>query len=92
MPLLLIYNVVCYCCYTIYTGLDVHCLQPKVNEQPVVEVGKKRPANDENLDPASSSSELPPSKQPRTIDIDLPNRWEDFTNSENIAKGEKTQM
>ena len=51
-----------------------------------MELGKKkRPANDENVEPLSS--EVPPTKQPRTIDINLPNRWEDFASSENTAKG-----
>ena len=51
-----------------------------------MELGKKkRPANDENVEPLSS--EAPPTKQPRTIDINLPNRWEDFASSENTAKG-----
>lgn len=60
-------------------------VQPKLNEQPVVEsAGKKRPANDENLEPVSN---VPPAKQPRTIDINLPNRWEDFASSETTTKG-----
>ena len=52
----------------------------------MVEPGnRKRPTNDENLEPAVDHP--PPAKQPRTIDINLPNRWEDFTNPENTAKG-----
>ena len=65
-------------------------IQPKLNEQPVVETvgtNKKRPANDENQEPSSLDAALPPAKQPRTIDINLPNRWEDFANSENTTKG-----
>ena len=61
-------------------------MQPGLNEQPPVEAGKKkRPAaaNDENLDPATVQP--PPAKQPRTIDIDLPNRWEDFSTADNTA-------
>ena len=56
--------------------------QPKLNEQPAVRLSNKRPANDENLEPIDP----PPAKLPRTIDINLPNRWEDFTSSENKGK------
>lgn len=61
----------------------MYFLQPSLNEQPQVEGGKKRPANDENIDPSTQ----PPAKQPKTIDIDLPNRWEDYSTAENTAKG-----
>lgn len=48
-------------------------LQPSLNELPVDSGDRKRPANDENVDPAL----LPPAKQPRTIEIDLPSRHDD---------------
>lgn len=51
----------------------------------MVELGKKRPANDENKEPLSS--DVPPAKKPRTIDINLPNRWEDFGSLEANTKG-----
>ena len=72
------------CAHCIYMYIECFFLfQPKLNEQPAVRISNKRPANDENLEPVA----LPPAKQPRTIDINLPNRWEDFTSSENTAKG-----
>lgn len=48
-------------------------LEPSLNELPVDSGDRKRPANDENVDPAL----LPPAKQPRTIEIDLPSRHDD---------------
>lgn len=51
----------------------------------MVESGKRSLANDENKEPVSS--DLPPAKKPRTIDINLPNRWEDFSTLENNTKG-----
>lgn len=76
---------VCATLYRVVCSSTLVLFQPKLNEQPVVEAGRKRTANDENQEPVSS--DLLPTKQPRTIDINLPNRWEDFTNSENTTKG-----
>lgn len=78
-----------------YTGRQIRTItvipfQPKLNEQPAVESGKRSLANDENKEPVSS--DLPPAKKPRTIDINLPNRWEDFGNLENSTKGIAVQL
>ena len=53
--------------------------QPSLNELPATDAsgggGRKRAhANDENVDP---STQPPVVKQPRTIEIDLPNRYDD---------------
>ena len=74
---------------SVVSPFSLSLIQPKLNEQPVAESGgRKRPAeNDENLEPVVPSDMVPPPKQPRTIDINLPNRWEDFASSENTPKG-----
>ena len=55
--------------------------QPSLNELPALSKDRKRVANDENADPGA-----PPTKQPRTIEVDLPSNYDDTAEIKGTGK------